>query len=238
MVDGDAAPGPDVPIEPAVRLLEKLPPHLRLHEQGVLGAPVVVGEDDVRLQVVDEQLHISQPVLRDVLNELVHLLRVLVQRRQRVLKAHQEMALFKNTGAHEPCQQLLLPACLPRLLPDGLPALRAVGRQIRRMHRLPPPRHIGAHRQAVVGDGHWPRRVLRKADGGAPPVHADGAPLPVSPQVGVDGIAQAHVQRLVLPQQPVRLSVRLQKLQKDLFRCHHRAHLTKTLDKAAPHCLK
>ena len=223
MVDGDAAPGADVPVEPAVRLLEKLPPHLRLHEQGVLGAPVVVGEDHVRLQVVDKQLHIAQPVLQNVLDQLVHLLRMLVEVGQRVLKAHKEVALLKDAGAHEPRQQLLLAAGVPGLPAAVLPALGAVGRQIRGVYRLPPPGHVRAHRQTVPCQRHGAGRVRREADGGAPAVHADGAPLPVSPQVCVGRVVQAHMQRLVLPQLPLRLAVRLQKLQKVLFCCHHGA---------------
>ena len=222
VVDGDAATGPDIPVKPAVRLLEKRPPHLRLHEQRVLCAPVVVGKDDVRLQPVDQQLHIAQPVLGDVFDQLVHLLRMLVEVGQCVLKAHQKVALLKNARSHEARQQLLLPAGLPRLGPALLPALGTVGRQLRRMDRLPPPRHIGAYRQTVAGEGHRPGRVRRKADGGAPPVHADGPPLPVAPQIGVDGVRHAHLQRLILPQLPVRLPIGLQKRQKVLSGCHHR----------------
>ena len=45
------------------------------------------------------------------------------------------------------------------------------------MHRLPPAGNVRTHRQAVCGDGHRPRRVGGKADGGAPAVFADGPPL-------------------------------------------------------------
>ena len=88
VVDGDDAPGANIAVKPTVRLLEKFPPHVRVHEQRVLGAPVVVGEDHIRLQTVNEQLHIAQPVLGDVFNELAHLVGVLVEIRQRVLEAH------------------------------------------------------------------------------------------------------------------------------------------------------
>ena len=108
VVDGNDAARTDVAIKPAVRLLEEFPPHLRLHEQSVLGAPVVVREDHVRLQIVDEQLHVQQPIRGDVVNERVHLLRVLIQVRQRVLKAHQEVALLKNACAHEAGEELAL----------------------------------------------------------------------------------------------------------------------------------
>ena len=223
VVDGDAAPGADVSVEPAVRLLEERPPHLGLHEQGVLGAPVVVGEDHVRAQAVDQQLHIGQPVFQNVLDEVVHLLRMLVKAGQCVLEAHEEVALLKDAGAHEPRQQPLLAAGGPGLLPAGLPAVGTVRRQIRRVYRRPPACHVRAHRQTVLRHRHRPRRILRKADGGAPAIHADGAPLPVAPQVGIGRVVQAHIQRLVLPQLPLRLAVRLQKLQKVLFCCHHGA---------------
>ena len=150
----------------------------------------------------------------------MHLLRVLIQVRQRVLKAHQEVALLEDTGTHKACQQLLLPAGRPCRGAARLPALRAGG-DIRRVHRLPPAGNVRTHRQAVCGDGHRPRRVGGKADGGAPAVFADGPPLPVAPQIGVDGIVQAHVQRLVLAQLAIRLAIGLQQLQKVLLGCHH-----------------
>ena len=95
-MDGNDPPGADVAIEAAVGLLEELPPHLRLHEQGVFGAPVVVGEQHVGLQAVDEHFGIGQPELGDGFNELVHLVRVLVQGGEGVLKVHKEVALLKD----------------------------------------------------------------------------------------------------------------------------------------------
>ena len=47
-----------ISIESAVRFLEELPPHLRLHEESVLCTPVIVREDHIRLQVLYEMLHI------------------------------------------------------------------------------------------------------------------------------------------------------------------------------------
>ena len=56
MVQRDAAALTDVAVELAVGLLEELSPHFGTHEKGFLGAPVVVGEDHVGLEVVYKEL--------------------------------------------------------------------------------------------------------------------------------------------------------------------------------------
>ena len=180
-----------------------------------------MGKDHVRLEMVDEQLHIAQPVLGDVLDELVHLLRVLVQGGEGVLKAREEVALLEYARAHKAGHQLLLSGGGPGLAAAFLPALGAAGRQIRRVYRLPPPGDVGAYRQLIAVYGDRAGRVLRKADGRAPPVLRHRATPPVAPQIGVDGVVQAHVERLVLPEHPLRPAVRLQKLKKDLLCCLH-----------------
>ena len=52
VVDDHDAAGADVAVQTAVRLLEELAPDIRLHEQRVLGAPVVVRENEVGVQPV------------------------------------------------------------------------------------------------------------------------------------------------------------------------------------------
>ena len=214
VVDGDTAPGANIAVEAAVGLLEKGPPHIRVHEQGILGAPVVMGEDNVRVEVVDKQLHIAQAVVGDVVNEPVHFLGMLVKGGEGVFKAHEEVALLKNTRAHEACQELFLSG-------DGagggaavLPARGAVGRQVRGMDRLLPARHIRADGEVIAVDGDGAGSVLGEADGGAPAVAADGAPAAVAAQVGIDGVGKAQVQGLILLEHALRAAIRLQQLQK------------------------
>ena len=232
MVDRDDAARADVAIKPAVRLLEKFPPHLGLHEQGVFCAPVVVREDHVRLQVVDEHAHIRQTVLRDVVNERVHLVRVCIEVRERVLKAHEKVALLKNARAHEPGQQVIRPAGGACLGAAGLPPLRAGSLQIGRVHRLAPARDVRADGETLARVRHRAGRVLGKQDRRAPAVHARRAALAVAAQVGVARVGKAHVQRLILAQLALRLAVGSDQLEEDLFRCGHGFHslLYKTQD--------
>ena len=232
MVDGDDAARADVAIEPAVRLLEEFPPHLGLHEQGVFRAPVVVRKDHVRLQVVDEHAHIRQSVLRDVVNERVHLVRVGVEVRERVLKAHEEVALLENARTHEPGQQVIRPAGGACLGAAGLPSLRAGSLQIRRVHRLAPARDVWADGETLARVRHRAGRILGEQDRRAPAVHARRAALAVAAQIGVARVGKAHVQRLILAQLALRLAVGSDQLEEDLFRCGHGFHslLYKTQD--------
>ena len=176
-----------------------------MHKQGILGAPVIVGEDDIRMKVIDEQLHIAQAIVGDVVNEPVHFIGMLIKGGEGVFKAHEEVALLKNTRAHEACQELLLSGGGAAVLP----ACGTVGRQVRGMDRLLPMRHIRADGEVVRVDGDGPGGVGGKADGGAPAVTADGAAAAVSPQVGVNRVIEAHIQGLVLLQHPLRAAIGL-----------------------------
>ena len=218
MVDGDHAARADIAVKPAVRLLEEFAPHLRAHEQCVLRPPVVVGED---LQPVDEPPDIVQPVLCDILDQLVHLAGVLIQARERVFKAHQEVALFKNARPHKAREQVLLAAGRPRRRAAGIPPLRAVCAEVGRVHHLAPARHIRADGHAVFRHRHRAGRVRRPADRRSPAVNARRAALAVAAQIGVDGVGKAHGERLILAQLPLGLPVGAEQLQKYLFRCGH-----------------
>ena len=209
VVDGDAAPGADIAVEAAVGFLEKRPPHIRMHKQGILGAPVIVGEDDIRVQVIDEQLHIAQAIVGDVVNEPVHFIGMLIKGGEGVFKAHKEVALLKNTRAHEACQELFLSGGGAGGGAAVLPARSAAGRQVRGMDRLLPMRHIRADGEVVRVDRDGPGGVGGKADGGAPAVTADAAAAAVSSQVGVNRVIETHIQGLVLLQHPLRAAIGL-----------------------------
>ena len=224
MVDGDDPTGADIAIEAAIGLLEELPPHLRLHEQGVFGAPVVVGEQHVGLKAVDEHFGIGQPELGDVLDQLVHLVRVLIERGEGVFKIHEEVALLKDAGAHKAGDQAVVPGGGVGGGTGLLPALGAVGLQVGGVDHLPPARHVGAdgERRAVDGDG--PGGVLREVDGHPPPVPAGAAPLSVAPEKDVDGVGQVHGQGLILAQLALGLAAGTDQLQKNLFGRRHDDH--------------
>ena len=232
MVDGDDAARADVAIKAAVRLFEEFPPHLRLHEQGVFRAPVVVREDDVRLQIVDQHAHIRQAVLGDVVDERVHLVRMCIEVRERILKAHEKVALLENARSHEARQQVVRTAGSACLSTAGLPSLRTGGLQIGGVHRLAPARDIRADGEALARVRHRAGRILGEQDRRAPAVLARRAALAVAAQVGVARVGKAHVQRLILAQLALRLAVGADELEEDLFRCGHGFHslLYKTQD--------
>ena len=162
VVDGDAAAGADIAIKAAVWLFEERAPHVRLHEKRRFCAPVVVGEDGVRLKIVDEQLHILEAVGGDILDKLVHFVRMLIKRRERVFKAHEEVALLKNARAHEARDQLLVSGCGARLGAALLPALGAVCGDVRCVDILTPAGDVRTDRQPVAVQRASPRAHLRE----------------------------------------------------------------------------
>ena len=86
-----------------------------------------MGEQHVGLQAVDEHFGVGQPELGDGFNELVHLVRVLVQGGEGVLKVHKEVALFEDAGAHKAGDQAVVPGGGVGGGTGLLPALGAVG---------------------------------------------------------------------------------------------------------------
>ena len=180
-----------------------------------------MGEDGVRVEPVDEHIDIVDAVVGDVVDQLVHLLGVFIEVGQGVLKAHKEVALLENAGAHKAGGELFLPGQCAAAFKALLPALLTVGFKIRRVDKLPPAGDVRADLVLLCDMGRSSRRVGREQDGGAPAVNADGAGLAVAPQIGVDGVGQHHLYGFILHKLPLRLPVGLQKLQKYFFRCGH-----------------
>ena len=207
VVDGDASRIPNLSVKLPVRFFKEFPPDFRLHEQLVFRAPVVVGEDDVRLQSLDQHPNELQSVLKDVVDQLVHFLWVLVEVGQSVLEAHQEVALLKDSGSHKTRQKALISRFFPLDLSEFFPALLAVVSDIRCVDHLFPPgdvlQHCGLFR--MVRDG--ARGILRKQNGHAPPVFGAGSPNLSFPKVPVHRISQSHLQGFVLVQQALRPSI-------------------------------
>lgn len=75
-----------VAVESAVGLLEQLPPGVGGHEEAGLGAPVVMGDDDIGMQVLDNQLHVVQAVLADGIDQVLHILGLFQHIGQSVLR--------------------------------------------------------------------------------------------------------------------------------------------------------
>ena len=75
--------------------------HLRREEGGNLGAPVIVMEQCIGLQVMADFLSQSQFPFGVHIDQLMHLVGVLVEGHQAVLDLHQIMALLEDTGGDE-----------------------------------------------------------------------------------------------------------------------------------------
>ena len=150
----------------------------------------------------------------------MHLGGMLIEIGECVLKTHEEMGLFKDTGAHKAADQLLISGGLSRHAGAVLPALGAVGAQVRCMDEVPPAGDIGA--DLVIGRdvGRGTGRVRGEENCGAPAILADAAAYPVAAQIAVDGIVEHQMQRLILLELALRFSIGFQKFQENLFRCH------------------
>ena len=144
MVDGYYSSFPDISVEPAVRFFEKLTPHIRLHEESVLSAPVIMREDHIRLKVVYQVLNIGEPVFSDVVYELMHLIRMVIQVCQYLLKRHQKMTLLKDTGRHESGHKAFITRTAASFFAALSPRLRiaAVCNDIRSMNIFSPAGYI------------------------------------------------------------------------------------------------
>ena len=151
----------------------------------------------------------------------MHLLRVLIEVGEGILKAHEKMALLKDAGAHESGDQPFLACLLPGQCPAFLPALGAVGFKVRGVDIVPPAGNIRADFVFLRNEGHGTGGIGRPHDGGAPAVLTGAAPLAVAPEVAVNGVPQRHGQRFVLFQLPFRLAVGLQKFKKYFFWALH-----------------
>ncbi len=80
---------------------DKFSPCVRTDEQGLLGTPVIVGKDDIRVEIINDQLCKLEPVLTNGIAEIHHILRLKKEVHQHILKSHQEVKPLKNTCRHK-----------------------------------------------------------------------------------------------------------------------------------------
>ena len=172
-----------------------------------------MGEDDVGLQVVHQQLGILEAVLGNGVHQIVHIVGLQQQVHQGILKAHQVVALLEDAGAHKAHGQVLV-------VVDGggggdglLPAVGAVGHQVRHLDRIPPAGDIRADLIIVGHMGHRAGSVLGEQDLGAPLVIAGHAALAVAAGILLQRIVHHRYKGLVLAQQPLGLTVALEGFQ-------------------------
>ena len=202
-----------IAVNALVMLLEILAPDVGLHKQTVLGAPVVVGQNHIGFQIVHQQFGVLEPIFRDGIHQIMHVIGLQQQIYQRILKAHQVMALFKNARAHKAHGQILV------MIHGGgrglalLPALGAVGHQIGHLHCIPPAGDIGADLVLVGHMGHGAGGVLGEQNLRTPLIHRRYAALAVAAGVLLQGVVHNGDKGFILTNEPVGLSVAFQGLQ-------------------------
>ena len=90
-----------VAVDLLIGLQEELLEHGGGDEGGLLTAPVVVVEQHIGMQVLADALGQLQLPLGQEVDELVHLVGVLIEGHQSLLDAHQVVALLEQAGGHE-----------------------------------------------------------------------------------------------------------------------------------------
>ena len=173
-----------------------------------------MSKDHIRLQSVHQQLYITDAVFGNVVNQFMHLIRILIKVGQGIFKAHQEVELFEDAGTHEPGNQPVISGLFPGIADIFIPAVLTVGSDIRRMDIVPPVRDILEHLQFLGCNRHRSGRVRREIDGRAPAVLGDSAADPAAPEETVDRVPQRHVKGFVLFQLAFGLAVGFQQFKK------------------------
>ena len=220
MVDGDHALGTDIAVNFPVGLLEELTPHIRVHEEIRFGAPVIVEEDTVRVHLFAIELHDLQFIFADIINQLMHLVRMLIEVGERVFKTHQKVALLKQPGAGEGKEKPVRPRSFPRGFDALFPAFLTVGFHIGSMHDFFPLRDVFEDFKIFCGDRLLAGMVLGPGNRDAPAILPRCARAAPVHQVSVYRVKKPQAQGLVLVEQPVGLAVRLQHFKEYLFGSH------------------
>ena len=212
-------------IKLSVRLLKELSPYLRRHKQAVFCAPVIMGNNTVRMQMLHNKLHIGKTVFTDHIYQLMHCLRLQQKVHQSVLKGHQHVKLLKNSGSHYYHGKIFILINLTFCFQSFLPAFGAFSCQIRNLHILLPFRHILYHLILLCNIGNCRRSILRKKDQGSPLVIGICSPDTVSAyqlKAGISGDSPEHGKGIT---ETFRFSVFFQCFQQILFWCQHKSHL-------------
>ena len=208
--------------------LDELAPHSRADEHGVLAAPIVMGNDDIGMEVVHQQLGVLEAVLTDGFQQFQGILRLLVQSHAQVGDAHQVVSLLPNTGTHEGHNQMLIAVNGGSSSLGVLPQLRsgAVGNQIGNLNGFLPLGNIGADQIIFAGEGE--HLGLGPQVGGAPTVLDGAALLAHTAGVALNRVDHNRLGKFVVVDQAVGLAIRLQGFQKILLGGKHR--------KSPPYC--
>ena len=108
MVDDDDALVMDIVVNLLILRFDEFAPHLWGEEEAVFRAPVVVGENQIWMHMLDQSLEHPKTIIADGIAQLVHGFLFRQQIDEQVLKAHKEMEPFKHAGVHKGHQKLLI----------------------------------------------------------------------------------------------------------------------------------
>ena len=103
---------------------DKLAPCVRAYKQSILRTPVIMGEHNVRFNMIYDEFHILITVLSDGIAEIHHVFRLQQEVHKHVFKSHQEMQPLKYACRHKCHNQLSFGANLFCLFLKRLPKSR------------------------------------------------------------------------------------------------------------------
>ena len=132
------------------------------------------------MQIINKQFGIPETVLCNGIHQLLHGFRFQQQVHKGILKAHEKMALLKDSGSHEAKHQSFTAVYLGRRLKGVLPSVAAVGSQIRYLYGFLPFGHIRAYFVGIRNVRHGAGGVLGEEDLSSPLIHGSFASYPVS----------------------------------------------------------
>ncbi len=187
-----------------------------------------MGNDDIGMEVVHQQLGVLEAVLTDGFQQFHGIFGLLVQSHAQVGDTHQVVSLFPNTGAHEGHDQMLVTVNGSSGSLGIFPQLgcAAVGNQIGDLDGVLPLGNIGADQIVFAGEGE--HLGLGPQVSGAPTVLDGAALLAHTAGVALNGVDHNRLGKFVVVDQTVGLAIRLQGFQKILLGGKHR--------KSPPYC--
>ena len=132
------------------------------------------------MQIINKQFGILETVLCNGIHQFFHRFRFQQQIHKGILKAHEKMALLKDSGSHEAKHQFFTAVYLGRRLKGILPSVAAVCDQIRYLYGFLPFGHIRAYFVGFCNVWHGTGGVLGEEDLSPPLIHRSFASYPVS----------------------------------------------------------
>ena len=199
---------------------DKLSPGIRADKHRPLGAPVIMRNNHIRLQIIYGHFHKLITIFTDRIDQFVHSLRFQQKIHQHIFKSHQEMQTLKQACRKISHQNLALRSVLFRLFDIWLPQSRigAFFYNIRNFQIILPFCDV---RNYLVGFSymrHSRNLSFRPENLRAKTVLCRRhTRMPVSSDVFQNRVHVQKRQSLILLHQSVRMSIRFYGLKKILF---------------------